>query len=304
MKSLLDNNLIFVGLSINIIKKVLSKCKDRYNYFNRSVLETHLKDESSIESNKACNIVELFLKEGIIEYTDFQNKLLMLAKLGLKILLVPYINSKTEYIEGYPKKLVKDILKNIRINEPKNILKLDSVIDKNTCLNQMEVKDIRNKLINNKYLEIGDHFFKLTNKGISISKKRMGNKIFREKAEKIIQDVLKRAKEINSSGNYCYRINRLIIHGSYLTNKEQLNDIDFMYELKPKYPKKIQQIKEREFINLYFKTYSNVSNFLEEISLPQTSIGKYLKNRSQYIDIEPLSEKVLKETGKILELKV
>ncbi len=55
---------------------------------------------------------------------------------------------------------------------------------------------------------------------------------------------------------------------------------------------------------LYYKNHSTVFNFLEEISLPQTTIGKYLKNRSQYIDIEPLSEKVLKETGEILELKI
>ncbi len=250
-KSLLDNTIMFAGLPINKVKKVLSKCKNRYNYFHRSDLVTHLKDELSIESNKSFNIVELFLKERIIEYTDFQNKLLMLAKLGLKILLVPHINSKTEYIEGYPKKIVKDVLKNIRINEPENILKLDSTIDKNTCLNQIEVKDIRNKLMNGKYLEMGDHFFILTNKGISVSKKRMGKKISRENADKIIQDLLKRAKEINSSSCYCYKISRLIIHGSYLTNKEQLNDVDFMYKLKPKYPKKIQKDKEREFINLW-----------------------------------------------------
>ena len=59
--------------------------------------------------------------------------------------------------------------------------------------------------------------------------------INREKADRIMQEFLKRVEEVNRDDSYPYRVSKLVLFGSYL-NPEQmdLGDIDIAFELEPK----------------------------------------------------------------------
>lgn len=58
--------------------------------------------------------------------------------------------------------------------------------------------------------------------------------IKRETAERYVQDVIQRAREINQ-GAYAWRVEQIEVFGSYLTDKPVLGDIDLMVTLVPRY---------------------------------------------------------------------
>ena len=63
-------------------------------------------------------------------------------------------------------------------------------------------------------------------------KKKVG--VTRETADRLLDNLLTRAKEIDADPQYLYGISRLAVFGSYLTAKDKLGDIDIAVELGPK----------------------------------------------------------------------
>lgn len=61
------------------------------------------------------------------------------------------------------------------------------------------------------------------------TKKRIG--VTRKKADELIRDLIQRADQINASNEFLYKVTRLEIFGSYLTDKGKLGDIDIAVKL-------------------------------------------------------------------------
>ena len=112
--------------------------------------------------------------------------------------------------------------------------------------------------------------------------------IKRETAERILGEVIERAKEINADDSYSCGIREIRLFGSVLTtNKPMVGDIDLMvscmYKKSPindyEFNKKLDQ--EREGCNGYF---------IESLFYPHNRALKRLKNRSRTISIHDISE--------------
>ena len=103
-------------------------------------------------------------------------------------------------------------------------------------LNEKETEGLVGELLSKGYIEPADNgMYRLTLKGNALSIARCMAPINREKADRIMQEFLKRVEEVNRDDFYPYRVSKLVLFGSYL-NPEQmdLGDIDIAFELEPK----------------------------------------------------------------------
>ena len=55
------------------------------------------------------------------------------------------------------------------------------------------------------------------------------------KADELLALMVERAEEVNRDPQFIYRVSRLTVFGSYLTDKEKLGDLDVAVELLPKH---------------------------------------------------------------------
>ena len=100
-------------------------------------------------------------------------------------------------------------------------------------LNEKETEGLVGELLSKGYIEPADNgMYRLTLKGNALSIARCMAPINREKADRIMQEFLKRVEEVNRDDFYPYRVSKLVLFGSYL-NPEQmdLGDIDIAFEL-------------------------------------------------------------------------
>ena len=112
-------------------------------------------------------------------------------------------------------------------------------------------RSITVKLINDGYLEISAQisskrkWYRTTLKGNSLSLASAAKPIKRNTAEQKLLEFMERVNKVNRDNYFLYRIKKVIVFGSYLSNKDRLNDIDVAVDVAPKFDKN-EQIRRNE----------------------------------------------------------
>lgn len=116
--------------------------------------------------------------------------------------------------------------------------------------------------------------------------KKKAINIKRETADRLINNIQQIAKEINKEKENPMFVKRLIVFGSYMSDKERLGDLDIMVKLKYKNVFENGDIPKHEaaFAFLSFKE-KNVTSFLDRLFFPSDYIYKKLKNRSTGVSL-------------------
>jgi hypothetical protein len=124
-------------------------------------------------------------------------------------------------MHGVPALKVRDILRKLPFG--------DSVGDwerASSGLSEREAEDLLNGLRVDGYVEPCEDGFRLTQKGnrFAVAKARG---IKRVTADRMLADIVDRAKQINSDAKYCYVVRALVVFGSYLDDTKMiLGDLD------------------------------------------------------------------------------
>jgi predicted nucleotidyltransferase len=124
-----------------------------------------------------------------------------------------------------------------------------------------------------------------------IKKKRVG--VRRETADRLIKELLQRVEIMNASTDkyaFPYKVKRLILFGSYLTDKPVLGDIDVFYEFQSNWEDKDFEEKQEYFRKLYYKETSAHRYWAEDYCYDYIKTQKYIKNRSKSLSIHQMSE--------------
>jgi len=126
-------------------------------------------------------------------------------------------------------------------------------------------------------------------------KKNLGIK--RETAERILKEVVQRAKKINSSpeSQFMYFVSKVLVFGSYLTQKERLGDIDLAIEIEQRWK------TDKEYDRLLNAVSGNKVLGDSRVFYPYQKLITTLRNRSKSLSFHPIEEVVRgKFTHKII----
>jgi len=165
-----------------------------------------------------------------------------------------------------------------------------------------EGRGIAGQLLAEGYLAVemehhGETYYGLTMKGAALQLASAAKPIKRATAERLVQEIIQRAEAINAEPSYLYRVTKLLVFGSYLTDSPTLGDVDIAVELTPK-------IADPDEFSAAASQYADdaaaagrrFSSFFQRLFWPQEEIQRILKNSISYVSLHPITDGVLKTT--------
>ena len=165
-----------------------------------------------------------------------------------------------------------------------------SIFDATSLVNELE----KQGYIETTEMRHGEQSWRNTIKGNALSQASAAKPVSRKTAERLLREFLGRVDNVNNDSQFLYKVNKVVLFGSYLTNEDKLNDIDLAVELKFK-EQNLERRKEliHERINEARKNGKIFRSFLEEICWPEIEVRKFLKSGSRTLSIHPIEDSSL-----------
>lgn len=137
-------------------------------------------------------------------------------------------------------------------------------------------------------------YWENTIKGNALGLASAAKPVKRANAEQKVQEFLERVKHVNDDDYFLYKVEKVILFGSFLTLKESVNDVDLAIKLLPKIGnhEEFQKLSRQRIREAYEKGRT-FSNFLDELCWPQTEVRLYLKSRSRILSLHDTDDGVL-----------
>jgi predicted nucleotidyltransferase len=126
--------------------------------------------------------------------------------------------------------------------------------------------------------------YETTIQGNALAVAKAGKPVSRESADRVLQEFFDRVKSVNRRSDLAYGVESVVVFGSYLTARTELNDLDIGVELTRR--GKIKATDERlqkESMARAFANGRRFGNLVEELFWPRTEVLRILKNRSRTI---------------------
>ena len=129
-------------------------------------------------------------------------------------------------------------------------------------------------------------FWKNTIKGNALAMATNARPVKRTTADRALAQFLDRVATVNATGDLAYRVTRVVVFGSYLTQAHELNDVDLLVDLIPRSPNpREQELLEESVRARAVKSGRRFGNIVEELAWPQTEVRLFLKNRSRTLSL-------------------
>lgn len=113
----------------------------------------------------------------------------------------------------------------------------------------------------------------------------------RKTAEALLEAFLRRVTELNTSNKYVYRVARVVVFGSYLSDSPTMNDLDLAVEFVPR-----ETDPDRHFEACERHTQAaraagrRFSGFVDQLGWPEEEVRRFLKARSPRISLHDMDE--------------
>ena len=126
----------------------------------------------------------------------------------------------------------------------------------------------------------GSAYYELENKALSLVNAKFIKPISKEKATKVVKELLERVETLNTDKYYIVRVESIYAFGSYIDkDAKDCGDIDLIVNLKLK-----DGINYDESVKISQERCPHASNFLQKISYATYQEPlKFLKNRNRYL---------------------
>ena len=206
-----------------------------------------------------------------------------------------YANPPDDAIAGFPAKQIRKLLRqsalSLSVVEATKILGLNerSILK---LLNDLEKQGFIEK---NAFAPEPDKNWKNTIKGGALSKALFSAPVSRRAAELKLSEFMNRVREVNEAGRFLYRVRKVVLFGSFLTESSTVGDLDIAIELVPKEP---DSRKHSELIlahaNAADLNGKRFQNFVHRLDFAAQEVRSYLKGRSRIIQLTDCRDGVLK----------
>lgn len=131
------------------------------------------------------------------------------------------------------------------------------------------------------------HWYECTNEGTRLGLASMLKPIPRAKAEKIVAGLIERAHAVNSTPELIYSVKRLRVFGSYITQAEDLGDIDIAFELERRRLDNEGWVEANE---RRARLSGKQVRWPNTIIYGEIEVQLRLKNRDRYLSLHPADE--------------
>lgn len=146
--------------------------------------------------------------------------------------------------------------------------------------------------------------YEITEDGLRLRNASAGPLISRDKADKLLQGLIERAKTINASPEFTQAVVVMVVFGSYLDpEKDKLGDLDVAVEILRKPGISVEE--EREHIIRDMENGAPVPGGIAYMFWPYKKAIGYLKSRKAGISLHPYSmhkEMISKGPFKVIDL--
>lgn len=156
-----------------------------------------------------------------------------------------------------------------------------------------QANDIFNEFSDTGYINKSDNTWGVTLKGAQLALASAAKRFKRKSVDKAYKDFMGRVSEINKDDNYLYKVEKVVVFGSYLSDKEYLSDLDLAIRLTSKFKTDEGELfgyKCEQKTKLAQKNGRRFGNIAEYYSWPQTEVLLRLKNRSAIISLHYIDQ--------------
>ena len=200
--------------------------------------------------------------------------------------LIMYIDPKGQ-IAGFPAIRIRDLLRGLSRIEMWTVDYLKERLHVPKC----EASEVLQKLEVLGYIEPkstpGDNgFWTTTLKGNALGLASAARPFSRTTANRVVKELLDRARNVNAESYYLFRVKKVVVFGSFLSEKEKLNDVDIGVYLERKeadMDKHMALCRERSMLAMQHGRRLNT--YLEELFWAEQEVLKFLKSRSRSISL-------------------
>lgn len=202
--------------------------------------------------------------------------------------------NKDDKIAGLPTLEIRELLRKLKgdkFHSDHVAYYLKASIDEASILIGKLEKE---NLIEKAYFAFNKQHWTVTLKGSALALASAASPIHRKTAEKNLKKFLERVKQVNDDNYYLYKVTKVLVFGSYLSNKEKINDLDIAVEMKSKIPDKNERMQiERNRVNEVYESGKIFSNFTEQLFYPRKEVLKYLKSGSRSISLHTTDDEII-----------
>ena len=128
--------------------------------------------------------------------------------------------------------------------------------------------------------------YQTTMKGNALGMAKASRPITRASAERVLRELLDRVLAVNDRSELAYRVESVVVFGSYLSKTERLNDLDIAVELKARRDDDASfESLRKASMERALASGRRFRNVVEEVGWPQIEVLSILKNRSRTISL-------------------
>ncbi len=156
---------------------------------------------------------------------------------------------------------------------------------------ELRALELLENLQNEGLIAATEDFWEATERGHALAMARAAPPLRRATAERLIEQVVERAREINLDDRLAYRVCWLALFGSSLAGVERPNDVDIASSLKARFDGEEQRVLEDE----RRVAKGGFANSSEWAAWPKLEILKKLEAGSHRLSIQEFDSSALKQ---------
>jgi predicted nucleotidyltransferase len=112
-------------------------------------------------------------------------------------------------------------------------------------------------------------------------------RLTRAKADGLVAQLLARVRAVNGDPKYAFKVDSVVLFGSYLSNRDRIGDVDVAIALRPRLRNKDAQEALEESAR---SRGTESRNIVERLFRPRREVRQALKARSSWLDVRDVSE--------------
>lgn len=200
-----------------------------------------------------------------------------------------------EYLFNFPVLQVREIMRYAMRQKliGKNKTEINDKVAMLTHSSRHDAAKLINNLLQNDYLFqvkperflSNTYILDATEKGRKLGVAKATKPISREKANHMLRELIERAEKINSNPDFACCVSKLSVFGSFLSDKEQLGDLDVFYKISRRYEtEKYNEVSNQSYQKELAKG-RQFNSMIDEYLWPYKEVLLLLKSRKKSLSL-------------------